>query len=96
MSKIETMTFCCERFRGRWETESDKAISIRIMKLKEDQVINFKFPIRCFIMSPYQPNDIHIQFLPIFYCPYCGADLLKVYNDEKYVNEDGEIIRSKY
>lgn len=90
------MNFCCERFKGRWEAESDKTISIRIMKLKEDQVIDFKFPIRCFIMPPYQPDHKLILFLPIFYCPYCGSDLLNKYNDEKFVNEDGEIIRNKY
>ncbi|MBK7228128.1 MAG: hypothetical protein IPH97_04505 [Ignavibacteriales bacterium] len=74
---IKKMIFCCERFKGRWETESDYAMNIRIMKLKADQIIDFNFPIRCFIMAPYLPNDKHIQFFPIFYCPYCGTDLLK-------------------
>ena len=95
---MNSLEFCCEKFKCHWQFNSQSYPNIRVVKYTSDFLINsphmegkFKNPLRFYITFGYEIFKIDMVAVFIEYCPFCGKDLYKFYKSDKYANEiEGE------
>lgn len=86
------MKFCCHDFETDWHLDRQARPNIRVVKIDTNQVpeINPKYPYRFYFTVGYEQNEKGVPGRFLKYCPYCGKDLFKFYQDDKYVNEPNQ------
>ncbi len=78
--------FCCDRFKGNYETVTDREVypSIKIVKLSADSFNQgknlYRFYFVCGFMKD-KPPVINVRF-----CPFCGTNLFYYYKSDSYIN----------
>lgn len=97
------MKFCCSNFEGSYQIKNGFAPNIRIVKFTSDFLISqnanqeFKSKrndLRYFITMGYDTFKLDLPLMKINYCPYCGANLYKIYSKDECANEiEGETFK---
>lgn len=82
------MKYCCDKFKDQLSLERTQGLNIRIIKFKSDELLDTKSLYRFFVTPGYQSSDRAVATYNIAYCPFCGKDLFKFYNNDDYINED--------
>lgn len=90
---MNNLKFCCEIFETYYYSNNLTRPNIRIVKYKSDFLFRniieekFKLPYRFYITYGYEIFKIDMLAIHMLYCPFCGCDLYKFYNNDTYANE---------
>jgi hypothetical protein len=82
--------YCCRHFESDCNVDRRARPNIRIVKIDITKVpeINHKYPYRFYFTVGYTEEEKNVPSRLLYYCPYCGKDLLKFYRSDEYVNEN--------
>jgi hypothetical protein len=81
------MDYCCERFESAHNIPNHYGLNIRIVKYKEEELLDKNYLYRYYITSGYMETDTKVPCFNIAHCPFCGVRLFDFYASDIYVNE---------
>ncbi|UPK67194.1 hypothetical protein [Chitinophaga filiformis] len=82
--------FCCEKFRFRYEGNSEMGLNFRIIKLSQNFLDRGYWGdnvYRYYITEGYHVFDDKIKAIVMEFCPFCGKKLKSIYKSDEYINE---------
>jgi hypothetical protein len=82
------MNYCCERFESAHNMPNHYGLNIRVVKYKEEELIDKKYLYRYYITPGYFKEDARVPNFNIAYCPFCGINLFSFYHSDRWVNEN--------
>lgn len=84
------MKFCCDKFQFHYQSAKEMGLNFRIIKLSQG-FINRGYlgnnVYRYLITDGYSKFDDSMKRMFIEHCPFCGKELRRIYDSDKYVNE---------
>jgi hypothetical protein len=82
------MKFCCDRFKSFHERPDYYGLNIRIVKYPTDELFDKDHLYRFYISEGYVENQKNVIFMNIAFCPFCGENLFKFYDNDCYINQE--------
>lgn len=84
------MTFCCDKFEFHYNGPSQMGLNLRIIKLSPEFIrrgyLGHNY-YRYLLTEGYELLNDKVKVIFIEYCPFCGQNLSKTYDSDKYINE---------
>ncbi len=85
------LDFCCEKFQFFYSGEKEYGLNIRIVELSDELIKRAGLTInRSFLITEgYSGRIVDCKkTMTINFCPFCGRELRKFYDHEKYIQEE--------